>query len=152
MNYPIFLSLRDRNQNPGPRWRIQKSWRESLENKIICFLLLWLHWPNTQKYTKCLIIKKNVQISPKEPFIPDVFRFLGSHLWNFTLNSMHSEMHIKAYPELLYLVQDQIVWFSYCIMTMARFAQNLLQSSGKTLNLPSTRLRFVILGTIRNMS
>lgn len=65
---------------------------------------------------------------------------------------MHSEMHIKAYTELLSLVQEQIVWFSYCITDMAGFAENLLHNSGENLNLPRTRLRFVILGTIRNMS
>lgn len=77
---------------------------------------------------------------------------LGSHLWNFALNSLHSEMHIKAYPELLSLFQNQIFWFSYYTTTTARFAENLLQNLGKNLKLPRTKLRFDILGTIRNMS
>lgn len=34
--------------------------------------------PNTQKYNKCLVNKKNNQISPNKPCIPDIFRFLGS--------------------------------------------------------------------------
>lgn len=51
----------------------------------ICLAFLWEHRPNMQKHTKCLLSRKNKQISPKKPCMHNVFsllRFTSPRFWS----------------------------------------------------------------------
>lgn len=129
-------------------------WRKKIiALACICLAFLWLHWPNMQKHTKRLLSRKNKQISLKEPCISDVFSVLRLTSPKFCCEfiALKEACQNLSRSVVFYSVPDSVFWFSYYTI-MSWFVQNLLKSSSKTFNRPRTRLRSVILGTIRNTS